>query len=369
MSQPNHSSSKKDVSKRDRRQKKGYSLQEWTQYAAQETEHLLYHDLMENEQCGRLIKESSKNLHIFRNLKSIIQPAGAKGDLLRQVTYLQPAVLVVDQTHPLDAAHTVSDQGYSPLVMCATRTNQFNQRCKEGRLDQEDQLAIRTSALYPLRSIKYRNIVKSFLTNPLGKSVDRQCLSVFLPNVMLFRGSHQLQWASDVKSQDKQRFPVWDWNQCHFLNVGLISGSSTISGGSTISGSNTTDGANTANGANTTNETKADIRNKVIKGKLNCLFDMALERRGTQKGYLDALVFTDLYCDTPELVEAYVQAADNLLQSYMHHFRLIVFAINRNDRLLEALRSHFSGSSTSPEPRDQPEASEADVSLKSDSPP
>lgn len=277
---------------------------------ARQTDQILYNEIIQHPQNGKLVKLSSKHLHVYRNLKTIIQPMGTKGDVLRQIPFSRPAAVVLTDSNALDFSKTLLEQGYSPLTLCPMVNQQYHHQCQSGRCFPEDELAVRTSALYPLRSHKYRNVLHTFLCNKntiQRHNNVRQCLSVFLPQVFLFRGDKDTS------------FVVWPWPECRFLNFLLVSGTRTLK-----------------------HVPSVNDHFNVIKAKLNCLFDVALQQRQRQAGYLDSVVFTDLYCETVNHQEAYVEALCQLIKSYKHHFRLIAVTIDRNPALLEKLRCRLS---------------------------
>lgn len=293
-------------------------------HVARQTEDMLYNEIVSSETYGDIVRNSSKRVYVYANLRSIFPVEGDKTRVLQKsdTIFKQLATVVVDSSNPLDAAKTLKSQGYHPLVMCASGHAEFQARRNQDRSSfyQDDELAVRTTALYPLRSRKYQNVSKMLRekkktrkTKAYSPKTVRQCRSVYLPHLVLFRGPRE------------EGFPVWEWEDCCTVEVGMVSG------------------------IQTAQHLSVDDRAKIMRGKLNCLMDMAvLQQKRAQEHKdkdedkevkaVDALVLTDLYCTTPEMVDAYVKAVGELLTTYLHRFRILVFAFNQNDKLLQALR-------------------------------
>jgi len=296
-----------------KREKEADTLSTWIKSESRSTEHIVHNEIMEHKEFGARIALSSKRLRVYRNLKSIFYEHGSKHKhiLAAQELFERPAVLVVDKVDPLEASKTLLESGQKTLTMCTTQDQVFAHRHNESRLNQEDNLFIRTSILYPLRSSKYKSLVHTFLNDENGQKVQRNTMSVFVPDVLLFRGNFK-------RTADGQRFPVFDWDACRYLSVALVPGAADTAG------------------------MDAEELRKVVQAKMNCVFDIALERKEEK---FQSLVLTDLYCTTEPQIAAYVASAKALVDSYLHCFQTIVFAIDRNDALLEAVRKEFTPSS------------------------
>jgi hypothetical protein len=278
--------------------------------AGMSTEHSVYNVLIPHKQHGDLIKSSSKNLHIYKNLKSIFYHVGHKSDVLGNTPYKTPSIIRIDTIRPLDAGYELIHSGFHPLIMCPVEGETPTGCYKKGKLDDESELMIRTSVIYPLRSMKYRNITKKFTKTQYNRNITRQCMSVFIPNVLLFRKRLQ----TNLKDDQNDQFPFMLWNECRYINLCMVSSASTCEG------------------------LDQESIKSIIRGKLTCVFDTALKQREGKEGSFDTLVLSDLLCRTPELRQYYCEAVKELLQTYSFHFRLISFALH-DQELLHSLQS------------------------------
>ena len=126
------------------------------------TEKSIYNEILNHKQHGDIVRESSKQLHIYKSLKSIFYPIGQKSDSLRWQPYSLHTDIVFSDENPIDLSYSLVPLGYHPIVMCSTENVIAKSGYKGGCMQQEDNLMLRTTAIYPLRSLKYRNITKKF---------------------------------------------------------------------------------------------------------------------------------------------------------------------------------------------------------------
>lgn len=250
-----------------------------------ESESVIYNILVKDDIHGPIIKESCYNIYIYKNLKSILPYPGQKGDLLSVVRFYSPAKIRITRNKPIHEAYLHKKRGLCPLMMVTTLDNQYNLSSNAENLEYDT--LVQTSIKYPLRCTKYRKIMRYMLTNePLPKF----CLSTFIPNVALFRDD-EYNFLKDI---------------C-YINIGILYG---------------------------TVYEDHDALYKIIRSRLNCIFDMAIQRQ-----FVDTIIFTDMFCKTKTLVDLYVMAFMDLKNSYIFHFHEIVFAINDNELLWSALES------------------------------
>lgn len=251
------------------------------------TKHCIYKEIASHDQHGPLLQESSKYVHVYKSLKSILGSPIRKNRLLsRQKSTAQAEILVL-QSSPLQAAYDMVPQGFHPLVMCTVENGRFDVCNSECGLDVHNMI-LRTSAIYPLRSKKFVEIRKKFTSN----DKIHQCMCVFLPTILVFR--------------EEEPFNVMEWAKCRYINVAMISGPSTCE------------------------DMKLDSLYKIIRSKIACQLDMAIHQRSNRIGLFDTVVIGDLMCTTPKLRKIYLTAVYELIPIYLYLFRRIVFATNDN---------------------------------------
>jgi hypothetical protein len=231
---------------------------------------------------------------VYKNMTCIL-PNGTKSQILRTPVYEAECEVHFDSEDAIQMSTMFLNNGYNPLTMCTTKTHYFDQSCDV--LDQETNMLLRTSILHSLQSVEYNTILKNLL-----KYHDRQCISTFIPSILV------------SKSHEFKRLTNCDYR---YVNVLLLPSTKTCE------------------------NYNQDVREKIIKGKLNTLFDAALQQRKDCSFYLDSLIFTDLYCRTPDEVATYVESVSDLMKTYKHHFRKIGFSITNNTLLLNSLKSKF----------------------------
>jgi len=249
--------------------------------ALNETETVVYNVLVKDPKHTDIIHESCRRLYIYKSLRNIIPTPGLKGDLLANCRYYEPCTIHISKTTPLTEAHRLKKMGMCPLVMVMVIDDKYNTSSNASA--QEYDLTLQTSIKYPLRSFKYRKIMRYMLTNP---PLPKHGLSTFVPDVALFRHPNG-EFMDDV----------------YYINVGLIYGHVTPA---------------------------QQYAESLVQSKLNAVFDMMLQRR-----HIDSIIFSDMGCD----VTMYVSAIRRLLTTYMFHVREIVFATSDNDTLSTALDS------------------------------
>jgi hypothetical protein len=268
------------------------------QRAVDSTESAIYNDIISHHKFGKLVVESSSQLHIFKSLNSIFYPPGKKGDTLRIPIFHHPASIFIENKRPLDIGFEIIPMGYNPLVMITTHDDKLFSNCKnKTTMDDELELLIRTTVLYPSRSMKYRSLFKKFIRDKNNERIVRQCMTCLFKDLLVFR-------KGEEKDDQEIPFAYLPVNACRYISVLTVSS------------------------ATTCQNMDLDIVKSIVRGKLTCVFDVAIKKRENKEGVFDAVVIGDLSCTSPELRNIYCDSISELLPTYIYHFRAILFAIH-----------------------------------------
>ena len=275
----------------------------------EDTESFVYGDILRHKQHGEIVKYSSKLLHVYNSLKSIFHPSFREESLTIRSYYIYPSIISLENKSCIDIGVNMVMNGYHPLVMCTTKNDKpATKNMGLGlELNEETEMYLRSSIIYPLRSTKYKKFCNKF-TNSKQTPIVRQCMSTFIPNVLVFKGP-----ASD-------QFRTLDWKDCLYINTSVVSGPSTCEGFS-----------------------DEHIKG-ILKGKMTCIFITALKERIKHEGMFDSVVINDMFCNTDKLREIYCLSILEILSKYMYHFRMISLSI-RDDKLRYMLEKLLTPSS------------------------
>jgi hypothetical protein len=254
-----------------------------------ETEDSIYTEVIPHEVYGNIVKTSSQHLRVYRSLKSIFYPPWKKSQVLKSHRETLPAIISIELSSPIQECCDMISNGYSPLVM-------------SGR---DNDLLVRTSALWPLRSKRYKSLTLNFL----GKDgVSPPCMSTYIPNVLVFRGPKNP--VSSHVSKNYIYYPYLNWEDCRIIEICFMEDIK----------------------KNRDQDLYGDDMRRIIRGKINCVFDVAL-RHSKGIDHLDSVVIGDVGCVSVQERNYYCDAILSLVPTYIHKFRKIVFSLHNNQDL------------------------------------
>lgn len=263
---------------------------------AQESEALIYQYMHETPPFQDILHQSSKELFVYKSLEAILRPKGRKGDVLRIPPFRDALQLWCFNESCFDIAEQFKCHGNDLMIQVATLKPHFENRSLHNEMNRETEMVIRTTALYPLRGNKCHTMCNRFRTQ-----MTRHCLSIFIPKVYLHsQGLENLY----------ERKPEEQWQ---IYSLCLNSSIQTVNP-----------------------YTPEDVFYRILRGKLNCPFDIVLEQRLRQERpwMMDTLILSDLYCRKVEEVDLYVKALNELLLTYRYHFRHVIVCAPDNPELL-----------------------------------